>query len=386
LYIGGADLATFEDIIKKKQKDWGSSIMDIHSRDSKIPLSSPQFVWSLYGGIPRNKMTEFFGAPGGGKSTSAIDVCKNAVDLFKQEFDKKLDELRLAASKGNKQAALDLEDAEEEGPKKVFYLDLEHSFDEEWSKVLGINSDEIYIMQPPDKPAEEILQMIQEMVETGEVGLIVIDSIPSLVPQAELDKKYGERTVASLAGLLTVFCRKMTPLLTRYQCTLLVINQVRDNMDNPYVVKTPGGEALKFYCSLRVEFRQGNPVDFLGNELPMSTEDPAGYIIKTKIHKQKSAPNNRKSASYFLMCTKGIMPMFDYAQLAIKRYNIISKSGGWFTLTDPETGEILQQDGKTVKINGLARVYQYLEDNPEYYEKIQKFIMDDLNNSDTEVM
>ena len=178
----------------------------------------------------------------------------------------------------------------------------------------------------------------------------------------------------------------MTPLLTRYQCTLLVINQVRDNMDNPYVVKTPGGEALKFYCSLRVEFRQGNPVDFLGNELPMSTEDPAGYIIKTKIHKQKSAPNNRKSASYFLMCTKGIMPMFDYAQLAIKRYNIISKSGGWFTLTDPETGEILQQDGKTVKINGLARVYQYLEDNPEYYEKIQKFIMYDLNNSDTEVM
>jgi len=379
-------LATFEDIIKRKQKDWGESIMDIHSRDSKIPLSSPQFVWSLYGGIPRNKMTEFFGCPGGGKSTSAIDACKNAVQLFKQEFDAQVDNLRLAASKGNKQASIELEDLVDRGPNKVFYLDLEHSFDEEWSKVLGINSDEIYIMQPPDAPAEEILQMIQEMVETGEVGLLVIDSIPSLVPQAELDKKYGERTVASLAGLLTVFCRKMTPLLTRYECTMLVINQIRDNMDNPYVVKTPGGEALKFYCSLRVEFRQGNPVDFLGNELPMSTEDPAGYIIKTKIHKQKSAPNNRKSASYYLMCTKGIMPMFDYAQLAIKRYGIISKSGGWFTLTDPDTGEILQQDGKTVKINGLARVYQYLENNPDYYEKIQKYIMNDLNNSDPEVV
>ena len=78
--------------------------------------------------------------------------------------------------------------------------------------------------------------------------------------------------------------------------------------------------------------------------------------------------------------------MFDYAQLAIKRYSIISKSGGWFTLTDPDTGEILQQDGKTVKINGLARVYQYLENNPDYYEKIQKYIMNDLNNSDPEVM
>ena len=173
----------------------------------------------------------------------------------------------------------------------------------------------------------------------------------------------------------------MIPLLTRYNCTLLVINQIRDNMDNPYVTKTPGGQALKFYCSLRIEFRQGNPVDFLGNELPMSTEDPAGYIIKTKIVKQKSAPNNRKSASYYLMCTKGIAPIFDYAQLAIKKYGIIIKSGAWFTLCNPDTGEIYELEGKPVKLNGLAKVYQFLEDHTDYYQSIKSYIMKDLNSN-----
>lgn len=375
---------SFNDIIKQKKKAWGDSIMDIHARDEKIPLSSPQFVWSLYGGIPRNKITEFFGCPGGGKSTSCIDVCKNAYDIFNSEHQVYLDSLREQAAKGTKSAAIELEDAMDRGPKKIVYLDLEHSFDEEWSKVLGIVPEQINIIQPPDVSGEEILQMVQEMVCTGEVGLIVIDSIPSLVPQAVLDKKLGERTVASLAGLLTTFCTKIVSLLTRYKCTLLVVNQTRENMDNPYVVKTPGGEALKFYCSLRVEFRQGHPVDFLGNELPMNTEDPAGYIIQTRIHKQKSAPNNRKCASYYLMCTKGIVPMFDYAQLAIKRYNIIDKSGAWFTLLDPETGEIITDGEKPVKLNGLAKVYNYLDAHEDYYNKIKKYIVEDLNSKTEE--
>lgn len=374
-------MSSFEDILNKKKKEWGNDILNIESRDSKIPLSSPQFCWSLYGGVPRNKITEFFGAPGGGKSSSAIDLCKNAYDLFYEEHQRYLDKLREYSAKGDKSASIELEDAIERGPKKVFYLDLEHSFDEEWSKVLGVDTSKITIMQPPDVSAEEILQMLQEMVCTGEVGLLVLDSIPSLIPQAEIDKKFGERTVASLAGLLTIFCRKIVPLLTRYKCTLLVINQIRDNMDNPYVTKTPGGQALKFYCSLRVEFRQGNPVDFLGNELPMSTEDPAGYIIKTKIVKQKSAPNNRKSASYYLMCTKGIAPIFDYAQLAIKKYGIIIKSGAWFTLCNPDTGEIYELDGKPVKLNGLAKVYQFLEDHIDYYQSIKSYIMKDLNSN-----
>ena len=154
-------------------------------------------------------------------------------------------------------------------------------------------------------------------------------------------------------------------------------------MDNPYVVKTPGGNAIKFYSSLRIYFRIGNPVDFLGNELPMSTENPAGYIVNAKITKQKTAPHDRKTATYYLMAQSGIRPDYDYANLAIKTYGIIRKAGAWFTLTDPTTGEVLEADGKIVKLNGLSRVYEYLKENNEYYEKVRDYIWNDING-DTE--
>lgn len=367
------------DIINKRKKDWNcEGLMDgaTAARGAKIPFSSPLLNWCTYGGIPRNKITEFFGEPSSGKSTTCIDVCKNAIEVFKQEYEDKVLTLRKKSSEGIKSAKMELADLEEFGPRKVLYIDLEHSFDEVWSKTLGINESEIDIMQPPDVTAEDILQTVQEIVETNQAGLIVLDSLPSLVPRAELDKKYGERTVASLAGLLTVFCRKIVPMLTRYETTMVFINQVRDNMDNPYVVKTPGGQAPKFYASLRILFKNGTPVDFMGNELPQSAENPAGYIINAKLMKQKSAPFDRKAGQYYLMINQGIRPDFDYAKLAIKE-GIIRKSAGWFTISDPSTGEVLEDStGKLVKVNGFARVIEYLEQNVEYYKKLQQYIYD----------
>lgn len=389
-------MSLFDDIINQKKKEWNApGMMDGAKADrgKKIPFSSPLVNFSTYGGVPRDRITEFFGEPGSGKSTSCIDICKNAYQIFKSEYNTMLSDLRDRAAKGDKQAAAEVDDVMDKGPKRVFYLDLEHSFDGAWSKTLGIKEDEISIMQPPDVVAEDILQTVQELIETNEVGLVVLDSLPSLIPKAELEKKYGERTVASLAGLLTVFCRKIVPMLTRYGTTMIFINQIRDNMDNPYVVKTPGGQAPKFYASLRINFKLGHPVDFLGNELPMNTENPAGYIVQSKIVKQKSAPNDRKSGSYFLMCQQGIVPMFDYAQLAVKNYGIIRKSGGWFTICDPYTGEVMEQDGKILKINGMAKVYQFLQENSEYYDRLKSFIIQDIEgkgsetseNSETEV-
>lgn len=378
---------SYRDIINQIKKDWKApDLMDgaQRCRGSKLPFSSPLMNYCTYGGIPRNKITEFYGAPGCGKSTSCIDICKNAIDIFDAEFNSKVSELEVEALK-DKAKSIELEDLKDIGPRKVLYIDLEHSFDSNWSDTLGITTSRIEIMQPPDVVAEDILQVIQEIVQTGEVGLIILDSLPSLVPRTELDKKYGERTVAALAGLLTVFCRKIVPLLTRYETTLVFINQIRDNMDNPYVVSTPGGQAPKFYSSLRILFKLGHPVDFLGNELPTSTENPAGYIVQAKITKQKSAPFDRKSGSYFLMCTKGIVPMFDFAQLAIKQYQIIRKSGAWFTFTDPTTGEILVEDDKPVKINGQAKVYQFLEQHPDYYTKLQEFILNDIQGDHDDV-
>lgn len=376
---------TYADILKKKSKDWGCpELMDSVDKctGDKIPFSSPMMNYATYGGIPRNKITEFFGDPGGGKTSTAVDICKQAIEMFRAEHEQLITDLSEAISKGDKSAVSRLEDVKETGPKRVLYIDIEHAFDSKWSKTLGLDRVDIDIMQPPDIPAEELLQSVEDIISTNEVGLVVLDSIPSLVPKAELEKKLGERTVASLAGLLTVFTRKIVPLLTRYETTMLVINQIRDNMDNPYVVKTPGGQALKFYSSLRIYFRLGTPVDFLGNELPQRVEDPAGYIVNAKLVKQKTAPHDRKIGTYYLMTKSGIRPDFDYANLAIKKYGIIRKGGAWFTVCNPETGEILEVDGKQVKLNGLAKVYEFLQNNPDYYEILKNYILNDINGSE----
>ena len=374
-------MGSFDDLIKKASKEWKApDMMDgaKKKRGAKLPFSSPLMNWATYGGIPRDKITEFCGNPGGGKSTTAIDICKNAVEIFKQEHQDRMVELREHGTTADQK--IELAELEENGPRRVLYIDLEHSFDLDWANKLGIDDAEIDLMQPPDIPAEALLNMIIEAVQTNELGLIVLDSIPSLVPQAVLDKKLGERTVSALAGLLTTFLIKLVPLLTRHKTTFLMINQVRDNMDNPYVIHTPGGNAVKFYCSLRLMFTVGNPIDLMGNELPMKTEDPAGYVIKVKSLKQKSAPWDRKVASYYLLSDSGIKPALDYAQLAINKYGIIKKAGGWFTLADPDTGEILENDqGMPVKIQGMPKVYDYLENNLEYYTKLKNFIENDIN-------
>lgn len=383
-------MSVYADIINKKKKDWScDGLMEgaKRARGKKIPFSSPLMNWFTYGGIPRNKISEFFGAPGAGKTSTSVDICKNAIDVFQEEYDERLAYLQNKIAGGSKATQAELEDLIDNGPKKVLYIDLEHSFDAEWSKTLGIDPDKIDIMQPPDLVAEEVLQTILELIESGCVGLIVLDSVPSLVPKSELEKKLGERTVAALAGLLSIFLRKIVPLLDRYECTLLIINQTRDNMDNPYVIKTPGGQALQFYSCLRILYKIGAPVDFLGNELPQSTENPAGYIINAKIIKQKSAPSDRKLGSYYLMCQSGIRVDMDYAQLAVKKYGIIKKTAAWFTMCDPYTGEVYcNEDGSVAKVNGMARVFEYLQSNPEYFDKLKKFIDNDISGKSDEDM
>lgn len=380
---------SYDTIIKQKEKDWKcDNLLDAYKDISgkKIPFSSPMMNYSLYGGIPEAAITEFLGAPGGGKSTSAVDICKNSYNIFKKRYDNEENRLRNIIAKNNsesKKAMLQLSDLQDHGVKKVLYIDLEHSFDAQWSKKLGINGSEVDVMQPPNVFADDILQMILDLIETGEVGMIVLDSIPSLVTHQEMDKQIGERTVASLAGMMTTFCRRVVPLLSQYDCTMIFINQIRQNFDNPYAVQSPGGEAIKFYASLRLLFKIGHPVDFLGNELPMNAENPAGYIVTMKVLKQKSAPNDRKSASYYLMTQSGIRTDIDLVQLGIKKYGFIKKTGGWFTMCDPHTREILMDEDKPIKINGLARVYEWVQSHQNYMKSMSDFIIGDQENTDT---
>lgn len=375
---------TFDAIINKKKKDWScDGLMDgaKAERGPKIPFSSLMLNYATYGGVPRGRISHFYGNYGSGKSTTCVDLCKNAYVIFEREFNEEVISLQEKSLK-DKYAKSALEELKARGPKKVLYIDLEHGFDGEWCETLGLDLNTIHLMQPPDVFAEDLLQTILNLVETGEVGLIILDSIPSLTPKAMLEKKLDEKTVASLAGVMTNFLVKVVPLLTRYDCTLVLVNQIRDNLINPYVVNTPGGKAVKFYSSLMLEFSIGVPVDFLGNDLPQKAENPAGYKINVKITKQKTAPFDRKNASYYLMVHSGIRTDMDLAQLAVNKYSIIRKSGAWFSVSDPETGEVLVgDDGKDLKLHGMANVYDYLQANPTYYGKLEKFVLDDLSIS-----
>jgi len=381
-------MGDYADIIKKCAKEWACpDLMDSVNKvgGKKIPFSSPSLNHMTYGGVPRGALSVFYGYPGAGKSTTTIDLCKNALGIFLTEYSEEVMRLEKLVAEGKKEAKIALQDLKDRGPKKVLYVDLEHSFDRKWAATLGISNKDIGVMQPPNVAAEKILQSVEELIATGEVGFLVLDSIPSLVPQSELEKKYGERTVAALAGLMTQFCRKITQLLMRYDCTLIFINQLRVNMANPYADNTPGGEAIKFYASLILKFSLGSPLDFLGNELPQKAENPAGYKITVKIVKQKSAPFDRKLGEYYLMSQSGLRTDFEFANLAITKYGIIRKNAGWFTICDPESGEPLEVDGTIVKINGLAKVYDYLQGNPQYYEKLCEFIVNDINHNGLEV-
>lgn len=369
-------MATFSDIIGQCKKEWACpDLMESVNKASgrKIPFSSPSLNWATYGGIPRNAITEFYGEPNGGKSTTAIDICKNALDLFTEEYNQEVQALEEKVTE-KKEYKVQLADLKERGVKKVLYIDLENGFDRLWASTLGITNRDIEIMQPPNVSAEEILNKVVALIESNETGLIVIDSIPSLQPKAKLDKQLGDRTVAALAGLLTDFCTRVVPLLRRYDCTLLFTNQLRDNMSNPYVDQTPGGQAIKFYSSLILSFKKGDPIDFLGGILPKSAENPAGYKIEVTIKKQKSAPFDRKVGKYFLLSKSGLRVDYEYADLAIKQYGIIIKGGAWFTVCDPESKDPIEVDDNIVKLNGLAKVYDYLQANVEYYDKLRAYI------------
>lgn len=375
-------MSTFLEILKKKQREWKCDTVVLKKTNKlgpKIPFSSPLMNYATYGGVPRGRITEFYGDPGGGKSSTAIDICKTAYDMFQHEHEDKKAAFRTRLSNGDKTAAVGLEELEEVGPKQVLYWDIEHGFDPAWANKLGVDIDEVQVVQPPDTTAEDLLQTLLDIIQTGEIGLIVLDSVPSLVPQAVRDKKIGERTVASLAGLMTTFMYKVVPLLTRYDCTLILINQTRPNMDSPWAVNTPGGEAIKFYSSLRIFFRIGTPIDFLGNELPNNTENPAGYIITAKLTKQKTAPWDRKVGSYYLMSQSGVRADMDFCQLAVKKYDIIKKAGAWFTVCDPYTKDPIADDtGKILKLNGFAKVLEYVKDNPEYFKLLKTYILNDI--------
>ena len=304
----------------------------------RIPFTSPRMNYCTFGGLPIGKLIEFYGEEHGGKTTTALDVVAN----FQQMEDE----------------------------RKVLWCDCENTLDAEWAKKLGVDIDDMYILKPENQSAEEIFQFVLDSIETGEIGLVVIDSLGVMISAQALDKSMEEKTYAGISGALTTFGGKAEMACQKHRCTCIGINQIRDDMNSAWGgIKTPGGKAWKHNCSVRMQFTRGSFIDDRGNEIKRSSESPAGNIVMMSMTKNKSCPPTRRTGFYTINYEYGVDYLKDLVELAIK-YGIIDKAGAWFSIMNPETGEIIE------KIQGQAGVNEYLEnsDNEPVLTMIEEYV------------
>lgn len=307
----------------------------------RIPFTSPRMNYCTFGGIPIGKITEFYGEEHGGKTTTALDIVANYQHM---------------------------EDA-----RDVLYIDAENTLDVEWAKKLGVDVDGMYILQPKAQSAEQIFEIICQSVETGDVGLWVLDSIGVLMSQQEYDKTMEDKTYGGIAKALTLFGKKIEMLMAQNKCTGIGINQMREDLNSQWGGQTtPGGKAWKHVCSVRLQFSRGKFIDEKGNELTRSAENPVGNIVLMSMTKNKTAPPTRRTGFYTLNYETGIDYLKDLVDVAIK-YGVVDKKGAWYKIVNPEDGEIIADN-----IQGIANVFSYLEDE-EHLETLQ-FIEDYIDN------
>lgn len=303
----------------------------------RIPFTSPRMNYCTFGGIPVGKITEFYGEEHGGKTTTALDIVANY-----QKSDDNRD---------------------------VLYIDAENTLDVEWAKKIGVDVDKIYILQPKSQSAEEIFQIICDSVDTGDVGLWVLDSIGALMSSQELEKTMEDKTYGGIAKPLTLFGKKVEMLMQRHKCTGIGINQIREDLNSSWGgIATPGGKAWKHFCSVRMQFSRGKFIDEKGNELTRSAENPVGNIVMMSMTKNKTCPPTRRTGFYTINYEIGIDYLRDLIEVAIK-YDIVKKSGAWFDIVDIETGEILEG-----KIHGQSAVNEFLEQNDEVRNKVEELV------------
>lgn len=355
----------------------------------RIPFSTPSLNYQTYGGLPRKRVIEFFGPEASGKTTTALDLVKNAQILFQQEWEDRIEKLQAdleeAESKKASKAAIKTIQADIEAndrPKQVVYLDLENTLDTEWAEKLGVDTKSLWIIRPEHNSAEEILQYVIDMFDTGEVGLIVLDSLPYMVSQNLLEEELTKKAYAGISAPLTEFSRKVTPYLTKHNAMFLGINQIREDMNSQYnAYSTPGGKMWKHACAVRLKFRKGDFIDERGGLLTRSAKNPAGNVVECFVEKTKAFKPDRKLAQYTLMYHDGIQVESDLVDVAVE-YGVIHKGGAWYTIIDVETGEVmLDENDDTLKFQGKANIVDRLKEDDiifaEVMSRVHELLVDE---------
>ncbi len=278
------------------------------------------------GGIPRGRIVEIYGPESSGKTTVALHVTAEV------------------QKKGGIAA----------------FIDAEHALDPAYAKRLGVNIDELYVSQP--NTGEDALEIAEALIRSGAVDIVVIDSVAALVPRAEIDGEMGDTFVGLQARMMSQAMRKLAGVVSKTNSIALFINQLREKVGvmygNPEV--TPGGRALKFYSSVRLDVRRGEQLKN-GSEV-------IGNRTKVKVVKNKVAPPFRV-AEFDLLYGQGISKEGTLLDMAVQR-DIINKSGSWFSYKDIRIGQ------------GRDNARLYLINNPETAQEIEATIRESFAVAD----
>ena len=247
------------------------------------------------GGVPRGRIVEIYGPESGGKTTLALHIVSEA-------------------QKNSGYAA---------------FVDVEHALDPEYAKALGVNTEDLLVSQPDT--GEQALEITETLVRSGALDVIVLDSVAALVPKAELDGEMGDSHMGLQARLMSQALRKLTGTVSRSNTCVIFINQIREKIGimfgNPET--TPGGRALKFYSSQRLEIRRITTIK--------NGTDPVGNRVRVKVVKNKVAPPF-KMAEFDIMYGQGISYIGDVLDLAVTG-DIVQKMGAWYAYKDEKIGQ-----------------------------------------------
>lgn len=267
------------------------------------------------GGLPKGRVIEIYGPESSGKTTLAIHA--------------------IAESQKNGGIAA--------------FIDAEHAFDRFYAKKLGVDVENLLISQPDN--GEQALEIADNLIRSGAIDIIVIDSVAALVPKGEIEGEMGDSKMGLQARLMSQALRKLTGTIAKTGCCCIFINQLRDKIGvmfgNPET--TTGGNALKFYASVRLDIRRISQIK--------DTDEVSGNRVKVKIVKNKVAPPFR-IAEFDIMFGEGISKAGEIIDLGVD-YNIIKKSGSWFSYGDTRLGQ------------GRDAVKQLIMDNPELAEELE---------------